>query len=375
MPQSPSLFQPIEQQNRCSDCLSLGLEELPGPPGAPGTAQIDLHATLTFNTQWQSLLDGRVKLSLTGGRLQLQFENAKLLASGALAGAMEDNSGRAVKTGSSQAPCWVFTSDLAAIALSGTIESVQLGRLQVIERPCHVSAAFEVLPQNLYISDAEGLWSHDISPNKHAILERTLVKFLHETRFSPAISQVHWYYGDENPGPKPNGAREDADCETKLRQQIETLCTAQTDNFLELAKLAGLDPLADLAGGNLLGTDLSELDLSGATFQRVNLRGAVLSDTDLSEADLQGAKLSGADFSGAYLSSANLSGADLHKASLALANLGGANLQATNFKEANLSNINLTSARVERARFGSNPGLTEELKRDLQQRGAIVEEG
>ena len=374
MPRSTSIFQPIEHQNVCPDCLYLELEELPGPPAAPGTAQIDLHATLAFNTEWQPLLDGRVKLSLTGGQLQLRIENGKLLASGALAGAVETAMGRATKGGSGQAPSWLFTTNLDAIALVGKIESVQLGRLQIVEPPCRLSAVFQLLLPDLHISDAEGLWPHGISPNKHAILERALAKILLASRFSPYISWIQWCY-DCGEAPIPSlvePAANGDNSERLLQERIQTISTAATDDFLALAELAGLDPRTDLAGGNCLAANLSDLDLSSANLSRVNLRGAVLSDTDLSEANLQEAKLSGADLSGAYLSSANLSHANLHKASLALANLSGANLQDANLKEANLSNVNLTNARVERATFGNNPGLTDELAQDLQQRGAIL---
>ena len=79
-----------------------------------------------------------------------------------------------------------------------------------------------------------------------------------------------------------------------------------------------------------------------------------LSGVDLSDADLSGAKLSGADLSGADLSRANLSGANLSGADLSGADLSGAN--------------------VENARFGNNQGISELIKHDLIEKGAIFED-
>ncbi len=68
--------------------------------------------------------------------------------------------------------------------------------------------------------------------------------------------------------------------------------------------------------------------------KQANLRNAYLVGTDLSEinlsfADLRGADLRGADLRGATLREANLSFADLEGADLEGANLEGANLTAT----------------------------------------------
>ncbi len=156
---------------------------------------------------------------------------------------------------------------------------------------------------------------------------------------------------------------------------------------------------ADLSGANLRGADLSDADLHGvnplfttfraarleqhvlssailinvnlisanlprANLSNVNLLGADLSDANLSDANLSDADLLVADLSGANLSGANLSGA----------NLRGANLRGANLRGANLRGANLNRAVVEKAQFGANLGLTEEMKLDLKQRGAIFED-
>ncbi|MBD3392901.1 MAG: hypothetical protein GF418_12415 [Chitinivibrionales bacterium] len=75
----------------------------------------------------------------------------------------------------------------------------------------------------------------------------------------------------------------------------------------------------DFEAADLMGADLSKLDLSGAVLKSADLRNANLSGADLSGADLtaafcrktnlKGADLSGANLTGTYLSEADLRGA------------------------------------------------------------------
>ncbi len=83
-------------------------------------------------------------------------------------------------------------------------------------------------------------------------------------------------------------------------------------------------------------------------------KGKNLKDADFSDADL-----SGVDFSGADLSNANFSGADLVSA-----DFRNAYLRDANFREANVINT----------RFGNNEGISEFMKLELIQRGAILED-
>jgi len=115
---------------------------------------------------------------------------------------------------------------------------------------------------------------------------------------------------------------------------------------------------------NLAGADLSGADLSGA-----DLSGADLSGADLIDANLRGANLRGADLSGAYLSGANLRRADLSGAYLSGAYLSGANLIDAYLIDADLSDVT-----VKNAQFGDNLGITEDIKRELKQRGAIFKD-
>ncbi len=69
---------------------------------------------------------------------------------------------------------------------------------------------------------------------------------------------------------------------------------------------------------------------------------------------VKGRNLSDANLSGAYLIGADLIGADLSRA--------------------NLSDVILSDANVENARFGNNQGISEPIKHDLIQKGAIFED-
>ena len=187
---------------------------------------------------------------------------------------------------------------------------------------------------------------------------------------------------------------------------------------LESAYLSSADlSSANLSNANLSGADLRDADLSGADLRDANLRDANLShanlsganinqetqisgkwrlvwkivnqgafsrdlnNADLGDAYLKDANLSGANLSGAYLRDADLRGADLSGAYLSGANLSGADLSGAYLSGANLSGAylsgaylsgaNLSGAIVANALFGGSRGLTEEMKRDLEQRGAI----
>ncbi|MGB3533293.1 MAG: DUF1822 family protein [Microcoleaceae cyanobacterium] len=92
--------------------------------------------------------------------------------------------------------------------------------------------------------------------------------------------------------------------------------------------------------------------ISHPTPQR-NLSGIDLSDTDLNRANLSGSNLINADLSCADLSNANLTNADLSNADLS---------------ETDFSNSLVTGAKFSH----DSPGMTEELKKSLINKGAIV---
>ena len=362
----------LESHNKYPECLLMELEAIPLSSGTTDTEEFDLYLTVNFNEQWESLLDGRIKFGLKSGQLRLRWENLDVSVV-----APELDGGLAIATVNSQETTnWVFHPPQGKTLLKGLSKQGKLGTCKILAKPFRLKTIFAVSGQDISLTDTEGLWRHDISPNKHAVLERKLALFLLENKFKPYLSWTQlgsqedrsWQIGKED---KDKGMVTQATWQ--LKEVIDRVYEAKTDNFLELAKITNLDPAQDFAGGNFLAADLSGVELNNTNLYLTNFRGADLTDADLSEASLSHAKLSGADLSGAYLENANLSYTDLHRASLAIANLIAADLSGANLTDANLSNANLTSAKVSPARFGHNPGISEEMKLSLIERGAIFE--
>ena len=141
---------------------------------------------------------------------------------------------------------------------------------------------------------------------------------------------------------------------------------------------------SDLCGADLRGSDLRGADLRGANLRESSLSVAYLSGSSYLRADLRGADLRGANLREAYLSEANLSEANLSRADLSGANLSevhligtnliGANLIGANLIGANLIGADLSYTNVENARFANNLGISEDLKLDLINRGAIFDD-
>jgi uncharacterized protein YjbI with pentapeptide repeats len=140
-------------------------------------------------------------------------------------------------------------------------------------------------------------------------------------------------------------------------------------------KLIGVDlSYANLSWANLQYSDLryanlNNADLNNANLLEANLSSATLNGANLFLSILNDAMLCSASLSGASLSSANLSDADLGDADLSNANLSGAHLRG-----ADLSNANLSGASVDNTQFGYNKGISESMRRDLIDRGAIFED-
>ncbi len=348
-------LQLIEFSNLYPDCVCLEIETV-----ATETEEIELYLNINFNEQWESLLGGRVKFGLKGGELKLNLENCSLSKPSTITIDYVDRYSDNLS---------YYFSNKGKSVLQTNINKLKLGALKINDYPCSVEVTFNLTPVNISITDAEGLWKHDISPNKHGILERTIAFFWLENRLNPYISYLK--LSSENIKPNYNISVENT--EEKLQEVINKICNATTDNILELAAIASLNPLEDLSGANFLGTNLSGVDLSGANLEYINLRGAVITDADLSEANLSYAKLTGTDLSGAYLENANLSFADCRCASFALVNLIGANLTEANLTETNLTETNLTSANLNQAIFKDNPGISDTLKNSLLARGAQID--
>ena len=128
------------------------------------------------------------------------------------------------------------------------------------------------------------------------------------------------------------------------------------------AKYPGIKP--DLSMGKLIGADMSDMELSGATMRQADLNNANLSRAYLNEADLSEANLNWTNLRGAYLHRANLqkvkcigaylidadlSRAHIEESDLSKANLRGAYMLETNLREANLNKAGLNDATLRRA--------------------------
>ncbi|MEG5059263.1 pentapeptide repeat-containing protein [Microcoleus sp. A2-C5] len=392
----------LESHNKYPDCLWMQLEAIPLPSVAAQTQQLDIHLSLNFNEHWEPLLGGRVKFGLQGGTLQLNLENCEIpVASRQLVGDFKlspiqsttevllteslrevsdsENLEKIQETdctfcdistiGDDTKPAWIFTLKRGKPVLKGLLKSVKIANFPA--KPLRITATFEVAKEDIYLTDAEGLWPHDITPNQHSVLARVLTVYL-ANKLQPALSWALLSYN--LPAVEQPEVEIVAQAESELQEMVDRIISAKTDDFGELAKIANLNPAEDFAGGSLLGTSLSAVDFSSAKLDRANFRGANLNDADFSDANLQNAKFGGADLSGAFLGNADLSGADLYRASLALANFSGADLSGANLIEVNLTNANFSGANVKSARFGNNAGLAEDVKLNLQQRGAIFEE-
>ena len=107
-----------------------------------------------------------------------------------------------------------------------------------------------------------------------------------------------------------------------------------------------------------------------ANLYRANLKGANLKGANLKGVYLEGADLESANLRGACLRSANLEGAILNVANLEGASLESAYLVRAYLEDANLEGAILENADVEKAQFGNNLGINEELRQDLIKRGA-----
>lgn len=327
------MTQPL-RLTQSTELLDLTLIATPSSDNS-NSQEIQLAVEGQFRPQVFSLGEGQVKYGLTGGILQFHLQEAYFSSFS------EEikNYLPVIKFPSADHPTWKFALGAGADILETTLDGIPLGTITTTSPNWSLEATYTVGESDILITEIDGLWRHDLRPNKQAVLNRKIVLFLLESQCqSPLIS---FEMNEKTQGgvlspvePIPADAKE-------LLATLEAIKNASSHNFLELCQIANLNPQLDFAGANLRGTTLRGLDLNRAHWSRVNLRGADLTDADLSESNLQGAKLSGADLSGAYLSNANLKEADFHRASLALANLSGAKLQGANLEETNLSQTNL----------------------------------
>lgn len=354
----------LEIQNPYPDCVLMNLEAFPHPT----EAALTLVLNISFHEQWKTLLGGRIKFGLKRGIFKLQVKDCEFFPQ-----ASELETVLQFPSGTVKDFSWQFSPLPQTALLKASSQRLTLGTLKLQEQPCHLIATFEIRPSGLTITDAEGLWRPDISPNKHAIIDRLLARYLVQHYFSPAISWLQLAVGnlenwDDLFSDRPK--TRDESSLSQLEALIHKIYDAPTQKLKELCQLAGLESKLDLAGGNFLGATLSGEELSHTELVGCNFRGAILTDADLSESDLDYAILTGADLSGAYLESARLRYADFRKGSLALANLISSDLSRANLQGTIVNNANFSGAIVTDALFGDNPGMTVEMRQSLMARGA-----
>jgi hypothetical protein len=232
-------------ENRCPDCLYLKLEgKTVGKQGlfAPIQNRIDFDLDINFNEQWEQMPGGRIKFGLTGGELRLKLENGSIpyelrelkskfelaipkerqqqasqdskeaaeasleanplkIAKTAIKGLLERKftagttdkfqfiSAQVTTKGEPENPAWVFQNQTGESVLKGSLTAAKLGTMEVGGKPCRVEATFEVSLREVKLTDAEGLWSPDISDERKAAIERGLAKLLLKHKFKPYLSR------------------------------------------------------------------------------------------------------------------------------------------------------------------------------------------
>ncbi len=380
--QQPVSFplQLVEHDTICPDLLNLEIHLAPvespdiSLDGSDGADRRQVVMSLATGSYWKQIAGGRVQVAIAQAYLTLELQNTTFssVKDDALIG-----HSITVRQFPNSIPRFELVPSEGAI-LEASINNLPLGMLHIggESSPVAVTAAVTmavtvaIAPRDVRILTAEGLWRHDITPNKHGIIERTLARAIADADLLPYLSRIQFGHSYSAVSSSPTSHPLD---DTGLRTIITTIIDAPTSNLLDLAAHANLLVETDLAGAQLRGASLSRLDLSGVDLSYANLRGADLTDAELSEANLSYAKLGGADLSGADLGSATLQNADLHRASLALANLSGADLSHANLCETNLSQANLNGVHVDGALFSQNSGLTDETVRALVEKGARVE--
>ncbi|MGY6530509.1 MAG: pentapeptide repeat-containing protein [Cyanobacterium sp.] len=338
-------YQILNSHSQYCDCLSIKLQLI---PVADTPSQFQVCLNLEFTPQEKKILNGSVKFALRVVRLHLNLENIRLIETQEIKSPLI----KKIDNPLSRLPYWEIRHLMDSKFLEGHLDNVILGTVEVKATPYQLTATLKSKLAHVYLSEIEGLWRHDITPNKHAVLERKLAKFIWQTNLKPFVSET--IFSSEGVNSSSESQEKEGDLLTELKETLQIIYQTPKDDFSDLAQIAGLNPLVDFAGGDLTGANLSGLKLSSADFKYANLRGADLTDVDLSEGNISYAKLNGADLTGAYLEGANLRFSNLQSASLALANLIGADLTGANLLKANLTKTSLAQALVEGAIFADN---------------------
>jgi hypothetical protein len=204
------------------------------------TTQLNLHLTIQFNEQQEQLLEGRIKFGLKGGKLSVKLKNGKIsLSSNHLSssyklaiqqerqqeksenqsldtslseGKLEGKTNPTPKNtigrtdniqfttcqvtikGSEEIPVWVIGVESTESVLKGLLKNALLATINVKAKPCYVEAIFHVLPQDVCLSEAEGIWPQNISKKRRLIIERAIVRHFFKRKLMPYLSRQQLRY-------------------------------------------------------------------------------------------------------------------------------------------------------------------------------------
>ena len=148
----------------------------------------------------------------------------------------------------------------------------------------------------------------------------------------------------------------------ELREWADTLKPKRSDMEKAVQTLGRLRKITpdlapsdiDLTGANLQGMNLGGLDFTKATLSRAQLQGAFLFQAQmkgafLTEAQMQGAHLSEAQLQGAFLFQAQMKGASLTEAQMKGVDLWEAQLQGAFLFQAQMQGADLSEAQMQGA--------------------------
>ncbi|NEO87361.1 MAG: pentapeptide repeat-containing protein [Spirulina sp. SIO3F2] len=317
-------------------------------PDASGQ-QTELGCEIQLAPAWWTVATGRVQVALRSLQLVVQIP-----ATAAVVTVHQEIKYLSTKSGDGQYHWSIGNAQGHLTPLTAP--------LLTLSAPCDTLQAWLYTDFPAFqLTEIEGLWPHDLSPNRLAVLNRAIAKPLWQA-YGAALSAV----GTQAP---PSPVPPDL---TAIPELIQRIVKSPSDRFADLVTLTDLDLSQDFAQSNLLGVNLREADLNKVNLAGANLRGAELCDADLREANLENANLQGADCSGALLEEANLDLANGYRASFALANFSGASLKRTNFQATNLTQTTWHGATVTQLALGENQGLSEQNQAWLLQQGAIA---
>ena len=242
----------VTKHNNCPDCLYM---ETAGNPkfrsSETAARQVELYLTINFNEQWEELPGGYVKFGLRGGELRLSLKRGVIpYQSRSLAGRLvldiekerQSQSSSSVQRhrqasveasvkdkleqtakisdmskvenissqsnkftvtscqittkGTPTDPAWVFEVQTDDPILKGLLSGERLATMSLSGSTWEIKAVFEVLTlKDVIITEADGPWLRNASPEKRTSLELGLAKLFLKSKLRPYISQMELRYG------------------------------------------------------------------------------------------------------------------------------------------------------------------------------------